>query len=288
YKIAIVGQSGNLTPADKKLYALRDVTGTVASMPLIASSIMSKKLASGADAIILDVKVGSGAFMKTIEDARRLAEQMVAIGGSLGRKTIAVLSDMNQPLGREVGNANEIREAIQVLKGQGEERLTELCLTVAEQMVIAGGIFSNREEARKELKEHIQNGTAYEKLKTFVKAQGGDTEVIDHPERLPKATFTLEFKSEKDGYISAIDAESVGLAAMLLGAGRQTKEDSIDHGVGITLHKKVGDPIKKGDTLAVLYSNTDSAPEAMEKLNSAYAFSNTPVETNPIIYDIVK
>jgi len=288
YKIAIVGQSGNLTPADKKLYALRDVTATVASMPLIASSIMSKKLASGADAIILDVKVGSGAFMKTLDDARKLAEEMVQIGRSLGRKTIAVLSDMNQPLGREVGNANEIREAIQVLKGQGEERLTELCLTVAEQMVMAAGITSDRAEARKQLTEKIQNRSAYEKLKTFVQAQGGDTEVIDHPEQLPKAKFTLEFKSAVDGYISSIDAESVGLAAMLLGAGRQTKEDTIDHGVGISIQKKIGDAVKKGDTLALLYSNTESASEAMDKLNSAYAFSDTPVETQPIIYEIVQ
>jgi len=226
--------------------------------------------------------------MKTIEDARRLAQEMVEIGRSLGRRTIAVLSDMNQPLGREVGNANEIREAIMVLKGEGEERLTKLCLTVAEQMVMAAGLFSDPKEAEKQLNELIQNGAALEKLKTFVKAQGGDADVIDHPEQLPMAKYALELTSKEDGYISAIDAESVGLSAMLLGAGRKTKEDQIDHGVGISLKKKVGDPIKKGETLAVLYSNSENAPDALSKLESAYHFSVKPVDKNPIIYDIIK
>jgi pyrimidine-nucleoside phosphorylase len=287
-KIAIVGQSGNLTPADKKLYALRDVTATVASTPLIASSIMSKKLASGANAIILDVKVGSGAFMKTLEDARTLAGEMVEIGRSLGRRTIAVLTDMNQPLGREVGNANEIREAIAVLKGQGEERLTELCLTVAEQMALTAGIYKDKDEAKRGLTALIESGAAFEKLKTFVAAQGGDPDVIDQPELLPMAAYRIELKAKSDGYIASIDAESVGIAAMMLGAGRQTKEDKIDHGVGISLQKKVGDNARNGETLAILYSNIETAQDALAKLRSAYTFSDSEVEPQPIVYDIIE
>ncbi|GGH79241.1 pyrimidine-nucleoside phosphorylase [Pullulanibacillus pueri] len=288
HKIAIVGQSGNLTPADKKLYALRDVTGTVASIPLIASSIMSKKIASGADSIVLDVKVGSGAFMKTLEDARRLAAEMVSIGKSLNRQTIAVLSDMNQPLGREVGNANEVREAIDVLKGQGEERLTEVCLTIASQMVVAGGIYKDVESAHEGLQELISSGQALEQFKTFVQAQGGDPAVIDDPSQLPEASQHIKFQTDQEGYVHSIDAEQVGLAAMLLGAGRQQKEDAIDYAVGITLLKKVGDPINIGDTLAVLHCQHPSVAEALEKLEAAYQISSQKPEEQPIIYDIIK
>lgn len=288
YKIAIIGQSQNLTPADKKLYALRDVTGTVASVPLIASSIMSKKLASGADVIVLDVKVGSGAFMKTLDDAKRLAEVMVGIGKSLGRRTIAILSDMDEPLGREVGNANEVREAIDVLKGKGDARLTELCLTIATQMTLAAGVYAHEKEARDRLTDLIVSGRALETLKTFVQAQGGDPAVIDDPGRLPSAAHSIAVRAERDGFVQAIDAESVGLAAMMLGAGRKTKDDVIDHGVGVSIEKKVGDAVKAGETLAVLHSRTETAADAYVKLKNAYRIGDEKAAAKPIVYEVIQ
>lgn len=255
-KLALVGQSGNLTPADKKIYALRDVTSTVGSIPLIASSIMSKKIASGADAIVLDVKVGTGAFMKNIEDAKELAETMVDIGNSVGRDTMAVISDMSQPLGRAIGNANEVKEAIDTLKGEGPEDLTELCLVLGSQMAYLGGIGENLDDARAKLEENIKNGKALEQFKIFIEAQGGNPEVADRPdELLPQAAYQVEVTADRDGVISEVDAEELGVAAMILGAGRETIDSELDLAAGLMLHKKIGDEVKKGDSILTIHSN---------------------------------
>lgn len=255
-KLALVGQSGNLTPADKKIYALRDVTSTVGSIPLIASSIMSKKIASGADAIVLDVKVGTGAFMKNIEDAKELAETMVDIGNSVGRDTMAVISDMSQPLGRAIGNANEVKEAIDTLKGEGPEDLTELCLVLGSQMAYLGGIGENLDDARAKLEENIKNGKALEQFKLFIEAQGGNPEVADRPdELLPQAAYQVEVTADRDGVISEVDAEELGVAAMILGAGRETIDSELDLAAGLMLHKKIGDEVKKGDSILTIHSN---------------------------------
>ena len=250
--IAVIGQSANLAPADKKLYALRDVTSTVESIPLIASSVMSKKLAAGADAIVLDVKTGNGAFMKSLGESEKLAQAMVSIGEQLGRRTAAIISDMNQPLGFAIGNALEVREAIETLKGNGPEDLTELCVTLASHMLLLGGKSSCIDEAKNLLREQLRNGEALAKFKAFVKAQGGDDRIIEQPELLPDAPYKVEVKSDGEGYIDSIEAEKLGLAAMRLGAGRATKDETIDYAVGITLCKKVGDEIRAGETLAVM------------------------------------
>jgi pyrimidine-nucleoside phosphorylase len=288
HKMALVGQSGNLAPADKKIYALRDVTATVESIPLIASSIMSKKIASGADAIVLDVKVGSGAFMKSLDDARALARTMVEIGRRLNRTTVAVLTDMNEPLGFEVGNANEVREAIDVLNGRGEARLTELCLTLAAHMAVLGGAFADDEEARAQLAAHLADGRALAAFRTFVQAQGGDPAVVDQPDRLPAAAHHVEVKAEADGYVTAIDAEGIGTAAMRLGAGRRTKEEAIDHAAGITLRKKVGDAVRRGETLCVLHTNRpEAADDAAALVAAAYRIGAAAPEPQPIVYEIL-
>ena len=232
-QVAVIGQSGNLTPADKKLYALRDVTGTVNSIPLIASSIMSKKIAAGADAIVLDVKTGSGAFMKTLDDAEALAHAMVRIGNNVGRNTMAIISDMSQPLGNAIGNALELKEAIATLKGNGPKDLTELVLTLGSQMVVLAEQATSLDEARQMLIDAIKTGKALNKFKTFLSNQGGDDSIVDSPEKLPSAKYQVEFKAKKDGYITEIIANEIGVASMMLGAGRQTKEDVIDLGVGI-------------------------------------------------------
>ncbi|EFA87236.1 pyrimidine-nucleoside phosphorylase [Staphylococcus epidermidis SK135] len=237
-QVAVIGQSGNLTPADKKLYALRDVTGTVNSIPLIASSIMSKKIAAGADAIVLDVKTGSGAFMKTLDDAEALAHAMVRIGNNVGRNTMAIISDMSQPLGNAIGNALELKEAIATLKGNGPKDLTELVLTLGSQMVVLAEQATSLDEARQMLIDAIKTGKALNKFKTFLSNQGGDDSIVDSPEKLPSAKYQVEFKAKKDGYITEIIANEIGVASMMLGAGRQTKEDVIDLGVGIVLNKK--------------------------------------------------
>lgn len=237
-QVAVIGQSGNLTPADKKLYALRDVTGTVNSIPLIASSIMSKKIAAGADAIVLDVKTGSGAFMKTLDDAEALAHAMVRIGNNVGRNTMAIISDMSQPLGNAIGNALELKEAISTLKGNGPKDLTELVLTLGSQMVVLAEQATSLDEARQMLIDAIKTGKALNKFKTFLSNQGGDDSIVDSPEKLPSAKYQVEFKAKKDGYITEIIANEIGVASMMLGAGRQTKEDVIDLGVGIVLNKK--------------------------------------------------
>ena len=255
FKLALAGQSGNLAPADKKIYALRDVTATVESIPLIASSIMSKKIASGADCIVLDVKTGNGAFMKSLEEAEQLARSMVNIGKTLNRTTVAVITDMSQPLGHEVGNANEVREAIEVLRGGGPDDLVFISLTLAAHMSVLAKVFRTYEEAFERLEEMLKSGRALEKFRQFVEAQGGNPGVADNPDLLPQARYHTEVKAEHDGYVGAIDAEKVGLAAMMLGAGRKKKEDRIDHAAGVTMKKKIGQRINAGETIAVLHSN---------------------------------
>ncbi|MDK2866135.1 MAG: pyrimidine-nucleoside phosphorylase [Clostridiales bacterium] len=287
YKMAIVGQSGNLTPADKKIYALRDVTGTIDSIPLIASSIMSKKIASGADAIVLDVKVGSGAFMKKLEDARALAETMVAIGKSLNRKTVAVITNMDQPLGHEVGNANEVTEAIAVLSGKGDADERHVALTIASHMCVLGGAFKAVTDAYSHLETVIASGEALQYLKTFIRIQGGDSDVVDHPEKLPTASKHIEVKADIEGYVAGLDAEKIGLAAMLLGAGRKTKEDPIDYAAGITLSKKIGDYVNLGDVLCQLHTNVVDVLEAEKQIRSAYRFSAQPPEALDYVIDII-
>lgn len=286
-KIAVVGQSGNLTPADKKLYALRDVTGTVNSIPLIASSIMSKKIASGADCIVLDVKIGSGAFMKNIADAKELAETMVEIGNSVGRKTIAVISDMDQPLGFAIGNALEVKEAIDTLKGSGPRDLTELCLTLGSQMVYLAKKADSVEEARKLLTDAIQSGKALEKMKSFIASQGGDATIIDNPEKLPQAKYAYELPAKESGWIEKMIADKIGVAAMKLGAGRETKESKIDLAVGIVLNKKVGDSIKKGEPILTIYSNTENIEEVRDLLYDSIKISQTKVSAPPLIHEII-
>jgi len=288
YNMAIVGQSSNLTPADKKIYTLRDVTGTVDSIPLIASSIMSKKIAAGADCIVLDVKAGRGAFMKTVEEARLLARTMVGIGQSLGIKTVAVISNMNQPLGCEVGNANEVKEAIEVLRGNGPQDVKETAITIASHMAVLGGIYKDFNIAYKNLKDFIATGKALEKFRELVKIQGGNTKVIDNPEvLLPQAKFHIEVKSSHKGYVNSIDAEKIGLAAMLLGAGRKVKEDKIDYAAGITLMKKTGDKVCEGETLCVLHTNYNDAREAISIVEEAYSIGCEVPEQEKYIYETI-
>ena len=263
--IAIMGQTADLAPADKKLYALRDVTATVDNMSLIASSIMSKKLAAGADAIVLDVKTGSGAFMKKEEDALALAREMVDIGNAAGRRTIAVISDMDQPLGRAVGNALEVKEAIATLQGQGPEDFVELCLTLGSHMLLAGGKAQTAEEARHRLETAIADGSALKKLAEFVEAQGGDSAAVYDPERLPKAAIIQPVPAPKGGYVQHIACDEIGICSLILGGGRETKESDIDLSVGLILEKKVGDRVSEGEPLAYLHGND------LQKLETAQA-----------------
>jgi pyrimidine-nucleoside phosphorylase len=260
-KIAVGGQTGDLAPADKKLYALRDVTATVDNVSLIASSIMSKKIASGADAIVLDVKVGDGAFMKNTESAKELATEMVSIGKHIGRNTIAVISDMDQPLGLAIGNVLEVEEAINTLKGNGPEDLLNLSLALGSRMVMLAGKADTAEEAEAMLKETITSGVAIEKLKEFVKAQGGDIECIDNTDLFPKAKYVVPVIADNSGVVKKIHAENLGIVAMELGAGRATKESEIDLAVGIVLNKKRGDKVEKGDTIAYVHSNNEGLIE---------------------------
>ncbi|WP_339173714.1 pyrimidine-nucleoside phosphorylase [Anoxybacillus sp. FSL W8-1294] len=284
-KIAVVGQSGNLTPADKKLYALRDVTATVNSIPLIASSIMSKKIAAGADAIVLDVKTGAGAFMKDLNDAKALAKAMVDIGNRVGRKTMAIISDMSQPLGYAIGNALEVKEAIDTLKGEGPEDLQELCLVLGSHMVYLAEKASSLEEARHMLEKAMKDGSALQTFKTFLAAQGGDASVVDDPSKLPQAKYIIELEAKEDGYVSEIVADAVGTAAMWLGAGRATKESTIDLAVGLVLRKKVGDAVKKGESLVAIYSNREQIDDVKQKLYENIRISATPVQAPTLIYD---
>lgn len=287
--MAIVGQTANLAPADKKLYALRDVTGTVDKMCLIASSIMSKKLASGADAIVLDVKTGDGAFMKTLEDSTLLAESMVSIGKLAGRNMTAVISEMDQPLGRAVGNALEVKEAIETLKGNGPEDLVELVLTLGSYMVVAAQKADSVEEAREKLELSLKDGSAFETFKQFVVAQGGLEEEVLHSEKLPAAKYVEEVISDEDGYVSKILTEEIGRILLFLGGGRETKESEIDLAVGLVLNKKYGDKIEKGESLATIHANDlDKLKQAKERLKNAYTIVKEEVEKQPVIKAVIK
>jgi pyrimidine-nucleoside phosphorylase len=286
-KIAIIGQSGNLTPADKKLYALRDVTATVDTIPLIASSIMSKKIAAGANAIVLDVKTGAGAFMKTLDDSRELAKAMVRIGNNVGRRTMAVISDMSQPLGFAIGNVLEVKEAIDTLKGEGPEDLTELCLTLGSHMVYLAEKAGSLAEARSMLEHAIKDGSALEKFKVFLLSQGGDAQLVDNPSKMLQAQYTIELEAKESGYVSEIIADEVGTAAMLLGAGRATKESVIDLAVGLVLRKKIGDPVKKGDSLVTIYSNFADVSVVKEKLFENILISAVKVDVPILIHEVI-
>ena len=285
-KVAVMGQSGNLTPADKKLYALRDVTGTVNSIPLIASSIMSKKIAAGADAIVLDVKTGDGAFMKTEKDAEELAHAMVRIGNHVGRKTIAIISDMSQPLGFAIGNALEVKEAIETLQGKGPQDLTDLVLTLGSQMVILAKKAETTQEAKAMLREAITNGKAIAKFKEFLQNQGGDASVVDDTAKLPQAKYQIELPAKKSGYVSRMVADEIGVASMLLGAGRATKEDTIDLAVGIVLHKKVGDKVSEGESLLTIHSNRENIDEVTQKLYDNIFIEDT-AKAPQLIHEII-
>lgn len=288
--LAVVGQSGNMTPADKKLYGLRDVTATVDSIPLIASSVMSKKIAAGADAIVLDVKTGSGAFMKTLDDSIRLAKAMVDIGTQVGRSTVAVISDMDQPLGYAIGNALEIKEAVATLKGEGPADLEEVCLILASHMLVLGGKAESEAEARKILQEKLSSGEALDKLNALVQAQGGDITQIHDLQLLPQAEIIVEVKSSSDGFVESIQAEEIGIAAMLLGAGRETKDSIIDLAAGVVLRKKIGDPVALGETLAVLHLNEAhraGCVEAGNRVREAYGISTVKVQRRPLVFALV-
>ncbi len=287
--IAIMGQTADLAPADKKLYALRDVTATVDNLSLIASSIMSKKLAAGADAIVLDVKTGSGAFMKQEADAKALAEEMVKIGKNAGRRTTAVISDMDQPLGFAVGNALEVREAIETLEGHGPADFLELCLTLGSQMLIAGGKAENTQEAEAALRTVIADGSALKKLAEFVEAQGGDNNVVYHPELLPRAAIVLPVPAPESGYLSRIVCDEVGICSLILGGGRETKESEIDLSVGLVLRKKVGDYVEAGEPLAMIHANDEEkAAQARERYLKACAIAGEAPERTAFIKGIVR
>lgn len=285
--VAVVGQSGNLTPADKKLYGLRDVTATVEAMPLIASSIMSKKIAAGADAIVLDVKTGSGAFMKHYNDAKTLADAMVQIGNQIERQTMAVISDMSQPLGFAVGNALEVKEAIDTLKGEGPNDLMELCLTLGSHMVVSAQKASSVDQARAKLKEAIDNGDAINTMRTLISSQGGDPSVLDKPSKLPQADETFEIKAIQNGTITTISADEIGKAAMLLGAGRTTKDSSIDKAVGIVLHKKIADTVYAGETIATIHSNGQFDTDIEQRIHRAFQIHDRAVSAPQFIYEEV-
>jgi len=284
--IVLTGQSLDLAPADGKLYALRDVTGTVQSIPLIASSIMCKKLAAGAQAILLDVKTGLGAFMETLEDARQLANLMVDIGQLAGREVVALLSDMNQPLGFAVGNSLEVVEAIETLRDNGPEDFLEHCLHVSAHMLVLGKRADDLTAGRAMAEKSIADGSAFEKFRVLVEAQGGDVSYADDISKFPRAEFVEVVESPRDGYLAQIQARSVGEAAVALGAGRARKSDPIDHAVGFIIHHKVGDQVEKGDPLFTIHSNDrEKLEEAREAVLSAHAFSEEPVERLPLFYE---
>jgi pyrimidine-nucleoside phosphorylase len=287
--LALTGQTGNITPADKKIYALRDVTGTVENMSLIASSIMSKKLAAGADVIVLDVKAGSGAFMKTVEDACKLADMMVKIGNGAGRKTCAVISQMSEPLGRAVGNGIEVIEAVQTMKGEGEDDLLELCLELGSLMVTGADGSISRDEARRLLMESVSSGRAYAKFREFVAAQGGNLDYIDNCNKLVDVKETLEIKSGKTGYVKSINTYDVGRAVMLLGGGREKKGDDIDHNVGVLINKKVGDYVEAEESIATMYVNDGTnKSQVAEMLKNAYEYSSEPVEKLKLVQRVIE
>ncbi|HHJ3976549.1 TPA: pyrimidine-nucleoside phosphorylase [Enterococcus faecium] len=285
-KVAVIGQSGNLAPADKKLYALRDVTATVDSLPLIASSIMSKKIAAGADAIVLDVTTGDGAFMKNIEDARRLAKTMTSIGKLANRETVAVISDMSEPLGEAIGNSLEVVEAIETLQGNGPEDLVEMCYALGSQMVVLAGKAKTTDEARTLLQEALESGKALAKFKEMIQNQGGDAAIVEHPERILTARYTMELPAKQSGVVSKIVANELGIAAMMLGAGRKTKEEDIDHAVGLKLHKKIGDTVTKGESLLTIYSNDEEITSVIELLYKNIEIGESAMKPT-LIHDII-
>lgn len=286
--IVVTGQSVDLAPADGKLYALRDVTGTVQSIPLIASSVMSKKIASGADAIALDVKVGRGAFMKNLEEARELAEVMVAIGKLSGRKVIALLSQMDQPLGYAVGNAIELKEAIEMLNGFGPKDFHEHCIDLSAYMLILGNVVKDLEIARKMAQEKIDDGSALLKFKELIESQGGDASYIDNPGKLAKAKFIIPIKADKAGWIEVVDAKEVGESSVEIGAGRSKKDDRIDPAVGIMVRVKIGDYVEPGATLFEVHVNErNSFDKVFEKLKNSVEFSDEPVEPPPCFWDVL-
>ncbi|TNW96450.1 pyrimidine-nucleoside phosphorylase [Enterococcus faecium] len=285
-KVAVIGQSGNLAPADKKLYALRDVTATVDSLPLIASSIMSKKIAAGADAIVLDVTTGDGAFMKNIEDARRLAKTMTSIGKLANRETVAVISDMSEPLGEAIGNSLEVVEAIETLQGNGPEDLVEMCYALGSQMVVLAGKAKTTDEARMLLQEALESGKVLAKFKEMIQNQGGDPAIVEHPERILTARYTMELPAKQSGVVSKIVANELGIAAMMLGAGRKTKEEDIDHAVGLKLHKKIGDTVTKGESLLTIYSNDEEITSVIELLYKNIEIGESAMKPT-LIHDII-
>ncbi|WP_413536925.1 pyrimidine-nucleoside phosphorylase [Carnobacterium divergens] len=286
-QVAVVGQSGDLAPADKKLYGLRDVTGTVDSIALIASSIMSKKIAAGADAIVLDVTTGDGAFMKNEKDAERLAKTMVQIGKLANRQTMAIISDMSQPLGLAIGNSLEVKEAIDALKGEGPADLMEMVYVLGSQMVVLAKQADTLEAARELLKEAIQSGAATTKFKEMIRNQGGDESIVDHPENLPQAEFVIELPAKESGYVSEMVADQLGIAAMLLGAGRRTKEDTIDYSVGLMLHKKVGDSVTAGEPLVTVYANSQTIDDVKTKIYENIFITKEKVAEPTLIHQII-
>lgn len=286
--IAIAGQTANLAPADKKLYALRDVTATVDQMSLIASSIMSKKLASGSDAIVLDVKTGNGAFMKKLEESRALAKEMVSIGTMAGKKTVAVITDMDQPLGRAVGNSLEVREAIDTLRGEGPADFKEVVFALGSQMLMLAGRAADEKEARALMEGVIEDGSALDKFAQFVRAQGGDAAPVYDTSLLPVAGKTLEVTAKESGYVHRILAEDIGIACMTLGGGRETKESAIDLSVGIILEKKNGDAVSDGEVLATIYGNDDAKMQAAyEKIAHAYEIAKEPAAFVPVVREYI-
>lgn len=287
--LVIAAQSLDLAPADKRLYGLRDVTGTVESIPLIAASIMSKKLASGADCIVLDVKVGSGAFMKTLDDARQLARAMVAIGNHAGRRVAAVISSMQQPLGLAVGNALEVREAIATLQGQGPQDLVELCLTLGAELLLLAGSAKEFETAQARLEEVLISGAAWQKLRDLVAFQGGDLAVLDKPDLLPAAPAVVPLPAPQDGYVAAIEGVALGNAVNMLGGGRLRKGDVIDHAVGLILSAKVGQRVARGEPLLAIHARSpQQAEQVAPLLQRAFSLRAEPVPTEPLVYEVIR
>ena len=286
--IAIMGQTNELVPADKKLYSLRDVTGTVESIPLIASSIMSKKLATGSDAICLDVKIGSGAFCKTIDDARRLAKAMVEIGTHLNRDTKALITDMDQPLGFAIGNILEVKEAVNTLKGNGPKDLVDLCLEAGSIMLVQAKLYNNKKDAYNALNEVLNNGKAFEKLKEFISYQGGDISYLDDLNKFDKAKYEYKIYAQNEGYVKSIVALDLGVAAMKLGAGRATKDDIIDYTAGLILNKKVGDKVNKGELLITAYTNKENVNDVLKEIEDSFEISKEFIKKENIVRDYIE
>ncbi len=289
--ISVIGQTANLAPADKLLYALRDVTATVESIPLIAASIMSKKLAAGSDRIVLDVTTGSGAFIHDVNEAKKLARQMVAIGNRAGKKTVALLTSMDEPLGEAIGNNLEVIEAVQVLQGKGKEDVREVCLALAGMMISLGSGDSriSYEEGKRMAKDALESGRAFQKLKAMTAAQGGDVSYLEHPEKFPKASFTDELKATEAGYITAMNTAGIGVASGVLGAGRETKESVIDYSAGIRMKKKIGDYVRQGETLAVCYSGRpEKIQTALTMLSSCFVIGDDKPEPLKLVVDIIR